>query len=60
MLRSLARTSEFWVGLIAANLAYFVSVGVLSPGVADFVKIGAAYVVARLISKFVKAAIPAA
>jgi hypothetical protein len=52
------RTSEFWVGLIAAVLGYLVSAHVLSPDVASYVKMAGVYVVSRLISKTAKAVVP--
>ena len=52
------RSSEFYVGLIAAVLAYLVNAKVLSPDIASYVKMAAVYVVSRIISKTAKAVVP--
>lgn len=52
------RTSEFWVGLVAAILQFLVAQGVLPRSTAEFVNMAATYVAARLISKAAKAAVP--
>ena len=52
------RTSEFWVGLIAAVLQFLVSQHLVSPSVADFINMAVVYVLARLIGKGAKAVLP--
>jgi len=58
VLVTVARTSEFWVGLAAAVLGFLVAQGVLSQSVSDIILMAITYVLGRLISKVVKAAIP--
>jgi hypothetical protein len=55
---SVIRTSEFWVGLAATVLAFLVAQGVISQQVSDFVNMAIVYIVGRLISKVVRAAVP--
>jgi len=51
------RTSEFWVGLIAAILHFLVAQGVLSQSLADFVNMALVYVIGRLLGKAAKAVV---
>ena len=55
---SVIRTSEFWVGLAAVVLQFLVAQGVISQQVSDFVNMAIVYIIGRLISKAVKAAVP--
>jgi len=52
---SIFRSSEFWVGLVAAILQFLVTQHVLSPSVAEFVNMAIVYVVGRLLGKVAKA-----
>ena len=56
--RSAVRTSEFWVGLVAAILQFLVSQGLISQGVSDFINMAVVYVIARLLGKTAKAVVP--
>jgi len=49
------RSSEFWVGLVAAVLQFLVSQHLVSPGVAEFVNMAIVYVLGRLLGKAAKA-----
>ena len=51
------RSSEFWVGLIAAVLQFLVSQHLLSPAVSEFINMAVVYVLGRLLGKAAKAAI---
>lgn len=55
---AIIRTSEFWVGLIAAILQFLVAQHVVSPGISDFINMAAVYVLGRLLGKAAKAALP--
>jgi len=55
---SVFRTSEFWVGLVAAVLQFLVSKGYVSQTVGDFVQMAVVYVIARLLGKTAKAVLP--
>ena len=49
------RTSEFWVGLVAALSSFLVSQHVLPQSAADFINMAFVYVIGRLVSKAAKA-----
>jgi hypothetical protein len=51
------RTSEFWVGLVAAILQFLVAKGVLSQTISDFVNMAVVYILARIMGKTAKALI---
>lgn len=53
------RTSEFWVGVVAAVLQFLVSQHLVSQQVSDYIVGATVYVVGRIISKVVKPAVPA-
>lgn len=53
------RTSEFWVGLVAAILQFLVSKQVIPQAAADFVNMAVVYVLARIFGKVARAVIPA-
>ena len=58
---SVLRSSEFWVGLVAAILQFLVSKGILNQTTSDFINMAIVYVLARIFGKVAKAAIkPAA
>lgn len=57
MVTSALRTSEFWVGLIAAICQFLVSQHIIAPGVSDFINTAVAYVLFRLLGKAAKATI---
>jgi len=52
---AILRSSEFWVGLVAAVLQFLVSQHLVSPGVAEFVNMAVVYVLGRLLGKAAKA-----
>ena len=52
---AILRSSEFWVGLVAAILQFLVSQNIVSPGVAEFVNMAIVYVLGRLLGKAAKA-----
>ena len=52
------RTSEFWVGLVAALSSFLVAQHVLPQSAADFINMAFVYVIGRLVSKGAKAAFP--
>ena len=52
------RTSEFWVGLVAALSSFLVAQHVLPQSAADFINMAFVYVIGRLLSKGAKAAFP--
>lgn len=54
--KTLPRTSEFWVGLAAAVLAFLQQQEMVSPEVAKFIDGAVVYVVGRMVSKAVKGA----
>ena len=49
------RTSEFWVGLVAAILQFLVSNGHIPQGASDFINGAMVYIFGRLVSKAAKA-----
>lgn len=49
------RSSEFWVGLLAAILQFLVSQNILSAQAAEFVNMAVVYILGRLIGKAAKA-----
>lgn len=51
------RTSEFWVGLVAAILQFLVANGILSQTISDFINMAVVYILARLLGKTAKALI---
>lgn len=53
------RTSEFWVGLVAAISSFLVAQHVIPQSAADIINMMFVYVVGRLISKGAKAVFPA-
>ena len=55
---AILRSSEFWVGLVAAVLQFLVSQHLVSPGVAEFVNMAIVYVLGRLLGKAAKATFP--
>ena len=58
---TILRSSEFWVGLVAAVLQFLVSQGVLNQTTSDFINMAIVYILARVFGKVAKAAIkPAA
>lgn len=58
---SVLRSSEFWVGLVAAILQFLVSKGILNQTTSDFINMAIVYILARVFGKVAKAAIkPAA
>lgn len=57
---SLIRTSEFWVGLVAAILQFLVSQGVLNQSTSDFIHMAVVYILARVLGKVAKAVVPSA
>lgn len=52
------RSSEFWIGLMAAIVQFLVSQNILSPQVGDFVNMAIVYIVGRLVGKAAKAVLP--
>lgn len=52
------KTSEFWMGLIAAILSFLVQQHVLDQQAADFAKMMLVYVVGRIISKAASGGVP--
>lgn len=52
------RTSEFWVGLVAAILQFLVSQQVIPQAAADFVNMAVVYILARIFGKVARAVIP--
>lgn len=56
-IKTVLRTSEFWVGLVAAVLHFLVAQGVLSQSIADFVNMAIVYVAGRLFGKVAKAVV---
>ena len=52
---AILRSSEFWVGLIAAVLQFLVSQHILSAQAAEFVNMAIVYVLGRLLGKAAKA-----
>ncbi len=58
---SVLRSSEFWVGLVAAILQFLVAKGILNQTTSDFINMAIVYILARVFGKVAKAAIkPAA
>ena len=55
---SVLRTSEFWVGLVAALCSFLVQQNVIPQGAADLVNMAFIYVLGRLVSKGAKAVFP--
>lgn len=54
---SIFRTSEFWVGLVAAILQFLVAKGILNQTTSDFINMAVVYIIARLLGKAAKAVI---
>ena len=54
------RTSEFWVGLVAAILQFLVAQQVIPQAAADFVNMAVVYIFARIFGKVARAVLPPA
>lgn len=52
------RTSEFWMGLVAAILAFLVQQHVVTQDIADLVKMFLVYAIGRIVSKAVSGGTP--
>lgn len=57
-MNSILRSSEFWVGLVAAIAQFLVSVHMLTPALSEFINMAAVYVFGRLLGKAAKAVVP--
>lgn len=55
---AILRTSEFWVGLVAALCTFLVSQHVIPQSAADLINMAFVYVIGRLVSKGAKAVFP--
>lgn len=56
-MNAILRSSEFWVGLVAAIAQFLVSAHVLTPALSEFINMAAVYVFGRILGKVAKAAV---
>ena len=52
------RTSEFWVGLVAAILQFLVVQGVVPQAMSDFINMAIVYILSRVLGKAARAVVP--